>query len=86
MVDYCTNNPCKNGGTCINLDDKFECICSEAAKGLRCEGKRMLELLIQLNRKIFLHLIVIRRISRPHKKLTDRTAGKAQYNQTTVEG
>ena len=39
VVDFCTNNPCKNGGTCINLDDKFECICTEAAKGIRCEGK-----------------------------------------------
>ena len=37
--DFCSSNPCKNGGSCINLEEKFECICPDFAKGPRCEGE-----------------------------------------------
>ena len=38
--DYCHGNPCKNGGSCLNLDDRFECVCTENAKGHQCEGRK----------------------------------------------
>ncbi|XP_077993791.1 cubilin-like [Glandiceps talaboti] len=37
-ADECTSNPCKNGGTCVNLYKKFQCRCTEAWKGTTCES------------------------------------------------
>lgn len=33
----CKSNPCVNGGTCINVDDYFTCVCPESFEGDRCQ-------------------------------------------------
>ena len=37
----CQPNPCRNGGTCTEMDDGFECSCPAEYKGPSCEGIRM---------------------------------------------
>ena len=41
VVDFCTSNPCQNGGTCDNNLDgtDYECVCDGAYKGKNCEAK-----------------------------------------------
>lgn len=34
----CMQLPCRNGGTCKNLDGSFECICPEGYTGTLCTG------------------------------------------------
>ncbi|XP_041458355.1 cubilin-like [Lytechinus variegatus] len=36
-VDECSSNPCRNGGTCIDMYDKFMCLCTSAWQGNLCE-------------------------------------------------
>ena len=37
-VNPCTNNPCKNGGTCtVTGDDSYSCQCAEGFYGDSCE-------------------------------------------------
>uniref|UniRef100_A0A672LG93 Neurogenic locus notch homolog protein 2-like n=1 Tax=Sinocyclocheilus grahami TaxID=75366 RepID=A0A672LG93_SINGR len=36
-VDECQSNPCRNGGTCIDLINRFSCACPPGTKGLQCE-------------------------------------------------
>ena len=37
-VNPCTNNPCKNGGTCtVTEDDSYSCQCAEGFYGDSCE-------------------------------------------------
>uniref|UniRef100_A0A8D9BLU1 Cubilin n=1 Tax=Cacopsylla melanoneura TaxID=428564 RepID=A0A8D9BLU1_9HEMI len=33
----CASNPCRNGGTCIDLFAKYQCICPENWEGVSCE-------------------------------------------------
>ena len=32
----CDANPCQNGGTCLNTDDRFDCICHDGFYGETC--------------------------------------------------
>ncbi|XP_063063043.1 cubilin [Engraulis encrasicolus] len=33
----CTSNPCRNGGTCLNLLDAYYCVCPDAWQGVSCD-------------------------------------------------
>ncbi|KAK2190867.1 hypothetical protein NP493_66g06051 [Ridgeia piscesae] len=38
VTNYCVNSPCRNGGTCVNRNDTFECIClPDLYKGKACK-------------------------------------------------
>ncbi|KAK6108635.1 CUB domain family protein [Brugia pahangi] len=37
--DECSDNPCKNGATCIDLYNKFMCICPSHFEGETCENR-----------------------------------------------
>ena len=48
-MDECSNNPCKNGGTCINSLGGFSCKCQQGFKGALCdEGIRSKSVFQQL--------------------------------------
>ena len=36
-MDSCSSNPCYNGGVCSNTPDGYQCECSAAWSGARCE-------------------------------------------------
>ena len=36
-MDECQNQPCQNGGTCIDLVNHFKCSCPPGTRGLLCE-------------------------------------------------
>lgn len=36
-VDECASSPCAQGGTCINLEDGFECVCPPQWEGMTCQ-------------------------------------------------
>ncbi|GAA6072572.1 neurogenic locus notch homolog protein 2, partial [Tachysurus ichikawai] len=36
-VNECHSNPCRHGGTCINLENHFYCSCPPGTKGQQCE-------------------------------------------------
>lgn len=42
-VDDCQSNPCENGGTCIDKEDSFVCLCLPSYSGDRCERGEMPE-------------------------------------------
>ena len=35
-VDECASSPCKNHGSCKNLENKYECVCPAGFSGLTC--------------------------------------------------
>ena len=37
IFDFCTPNPCQNGGSCTRLTDGFNCSCIKAFKGSTCD-------------------------------------------------
>ena len=40
-VDECALNPCQNGGTCEDGDNKYTCKCKSGWEGVNCEtGKK----------------------------------------------
>lgn len=39
-IDFCSNNPCLNGGSCRNTNVGYVCECSKAYAGELCEIKR----------------------------------------------
>ncbi|XP_064188112.1 protein crumbs homolog 1 isoform X2 [Anguilla rostrata] len=42
--DYCSKNPCLNGGTCYSIWDDFTCTCPPNTAGRRCEEVQWCEL------------------------------------------
>ena len=39
-INECMNDPCQNGGTCVNSPGSYSCDCVEGYKGDHCqEGK-----------------------------------------------
>ena len=36
-INECTNSPCKNGATCVNLDGSYRCDCKSGYSGDNCE-------------------------------------------------
>lgn len=36
-VNECTNSPCKNGATCVNLQGGYRCDCKSGYSGSNCE-------------------------------------------------
>jgi len=36
-TDYCADDPCQNGGICINGDDDYTCECAPGYEGTNCE-------------------------------------------------
>ena len=38
LYDLCEVNPCKNDGTCYQIDGKLTCFCEQNYLGDRCEG------------------------------------------------
>ncbi|VVC87020.1 unnamed protein product [Leptidea sinapis] len=37
-IDECLSSPCKNGGTCQNLENNYECACVEGFEGKDCSS------------------------------------------------
>ncbi|XP_072517038.1 protein crumbs homolog 1 [Salminus brasiliensis] len=42
--DYCTKNPCQNGGMCFSVWDDFMCTCPPSTSGRHCEKVQWCEL------------------------------------------
>ena len=41
-INECSNNPCKNGATCVNLQGSHRCDCKSGYDGKNCEnGKKL---------------------------------------------
>ena len=38
MVDHCSESPCQNNGTCLNLANNHTCDCVMGFTGKYCEG------------------------------------------------
>ena len=36
-VNECLSNPCENGGTCVDVEGEFSCVCLEHWNGTLCE-------------------------------------------------
>lgn len=39
----CTHNPCKNGGTCTEIEKGFQCSCARGFRGKTCQGEEHAE-------------------------------------------
>ena len=37
-INECSNNPCKNGATCVNLQGSYRCDCKSGYNGNNCEN------------------------------------------------
>ncbi|XP_053381795.1 CD209 antigen-like, partial [Mercenaria mercenaria] len=42
-LDRCSTQPCKNNGTCIDLEHNYTCICTGSFKGPNCEDSAAVE-------------------------------------------
>ena len=36
-INECESSPCENGGTCIDMEDGYECECQSGFTGPMCE-------------------------------------------------
>ena len=36
-VNECASNPCRNGGTCLNQENRYVCQCPRGTRGKFCE-------------------------------------------------
>jgi len=43
VSDTCANNPCKNGATCVDLQNSYRCDCKSGYTGGLCETGKILE-------------------------------------------
>ena len=53
-VNECASNPCRNGGTCLDQENRFVCQCPRGARGKFCEMGRF-----ALKSRLFKSLSVI---------------------------
>ena len=37
VIDHCLSSPCKNDGTCLDLQNDYLCLCPDKYKGTNCE-------------------------------------------------
>ena len=44
-IDECSSNPCENGATCIDGDNKYTCSCAAGFNGDNCETSKFLIIL-----------------------------------------
>ena len=40
-INECSNSPCKNGATCVNLQGSYRCDCKSGYSGNNCETGQM---------------------------------------------
>ena len=36
-IDECHNNPCQNGASCLNGENRYDCTCKPGFSGINCE-------------------------------------------------
>ena len=45
--DYCSDNPCKNNGTCYSIIDDYLCVCVNQWTGKNCsEGNKIIWIIL----------------------------------------
>jgi len=42
-VNDCANEPCQNGGTCIDGIDSFHCVCPKGWEGTLCNQSKLIQ-------------------------------------------
>ena len=50
-IDYCSENPCENGGTCINTTGTYHCDCSKNWMGQNCTEGMLFNMLFNINKR-----------------------------------
>ena len=38
ITDFCYDNPCGNRGICLDVGDRYRCVCNPGYKGEQCQG------------------------------------------------
>ncbi|KAH3831295.1 hypothetical protein DPMN_104558 [Dreissena polymorpha] len=47
-IDECATNPCKNGATCINGQNKYTCTCAGGWQGTNCDQGKYIRYLANI--------------------------------------
>lgn len=42
-LDECASYPCLNGATCLDLNDRYECLCADGFMGVNCQAGELVE-------------------------------------------